>query len=447
MDRRVFLKLQLAALAAFGTACASGDDDLDATDEAVGAQRAGVRGGLDVLAERFASNRPERRMAGGIDLTGKRLALVVNHTATTLAGKHAVDVFVEAGLRPVKLFGPEHGVRGEAEAGEKVGNGKDPKTGIPVVSLYGQKTKPSAADLADVDVLFFDIQDIGARFYTYVSTLGLVLEAAAEHGKPVLVLDRPNPVGPRADGNVLEAPTGFVGMWKIPVQHGMTVGELAAAMKAEAWIAQAARLRVDTVKAAGYRRDDPLGPHLLPRRPSPNIRSHQAALLYPGTCLLEGSNVSEGRGTDAPFQTFGAPWITGDLAALADTILAHAAPLVPKGAVKLVPFAGTPTASKYAGRAIRGLRAEVLDPTAFRPVPFGVAILTALNRLYRKDLQWSDAQGAWLRALWGDDGLRDAVQRPAADLPRATADLAAAWAPEIRAFETLRAKHLFPEYA
>lgn len=433
-----------SAVSTNGCAPLDEEDADEGAGTAVEAQRAGVESGLDVLAARFASG---SKMAGGIALEGKRIALVVNHTATTSATRtHAIDVFRGAGLNVVKLFGPEHGVRGEAAAGAAVASTVDPSTGIPIVSLYGTKTKPSAQDLRDVDILFFDIQDVGARFYTYISTLGLVLEAAAENGKPVLVLDRPNPIGPRADGNVLEQPTGFVGMWKLPVQHGMTVGELAFAMRGEKWIAQAERLKVDVVKAKGYGRRQTPAPSLLPVRPSPNIRSHNAALLYPGTCLLEGSNVSEGRGTDAPFETIGAPWITRDLGALATQLRANAAPMIPDGVVTITPWEGVPTSGAYQGQRIRGLRFVVTDASRFRPVPFGVAILTTLNQLYRRDLQWRDAQGSWLRALWGDDSLKLAVQRPERELPRAAADLAAAWAPEIQRFEDLRSRYLIPEY-
>lgn len=443
----------MSALALFG--CAAPEAEAEPSGSVDAEQQAAPQSGLDVLAARFAGG---SKMAGGIDLTKKRIALVVNHTAKTSAnGTHAIDVFRGAGLNVVKAFGPEHGVRGEAPAGAAVGDQRDPTTGVPVISLYGAKKKPTPADLADVDVLFFDVQDIGARFYTYVSTLGYVLEAAAENGKPVLVLDRANPIGPRADGNVLEQPTGFVGMFKIPVQHGMTVGELAFAMRGERWIAKADALKVDVVKVQGWSRASAPTPALLPTRPSPNIRSHNAALLYPGTCLLEGSNVSEGRGTDQPFATIGAPWLTGNLDVLARTLAANASPMVPEGAVRIEPWEGTPTTSKYAGEKIRGLRFTVMNPQAFRPVPFGVAILTTINQLYRANLQWVDGtqkvdrahwdpQAAWLRALWGDDTLRDAIQRPAGELPRAARDLAAAWAPEVSRFEPLRSKYLAAEY-
>lgn len=444
------MRWKAMAVAALLVGCGMATDPEGGDDEAQLAQEqtAALSTGLDVLAARFASG---TKAAGQIPLPGKRIALVVNHTAVTTANRtHAIDVFRSAGLDVVKVFAPEHGVRGEAEAGEAVASTTDPKTGIPIVSLYGSKKKPSAADLADVDVLFFDMQDVGARFYTYVSTLGLVMEAAAEQGKPVLVLDRPNPIGPRADGNVLEAPTGFVAMWKIPVQHGMTVGELSTMIRGEGWIAKASSLRLDVVKAKGYSRAVAPSPQLLPNRPSPNLRSHNAALLYPGTCLLEASNVSEGRGTDKPFETMGAPWITGDLQVLARTLRENAAPMVPAGSVTITPWEGTPTASKHAGRRIRGLRFVVNDAARFRPVPFGVAILTTLNQLYRADLQWREPSASWLRELWGDHSLRDAVQAPAAALPRAAEALANQWKPEVEAFERLRDTHnppyRFPEY-
>lgn len=474
-------RVLLASVAMLLTACSA---EAPATDDALSeeAQSAPAgESGLDVLEARFASS--PARVAGQIDLRGKRIALVVNQTAVTVRGKHAIDVFRDAGLDVVKIFAPEHGARGEAEAGVPVTSGRD-RSGIPLVSLYGAKKKPSRDDLADVDLVFFDIQDVGARFYTFVSTLGLVMEAVAEQGKTMFVLDRPNLTGARVDGPVIDAASlarraedratgaGFVGMYPVPIEHGMTVGELATFVKGEGLVASASSLPLHVVRSVGHARGTTLASQKLfyapsftrpapgetvPLRPSPNLRSENAILLYPGTCLLEGTSLSEGRGTDTPFEVVGAPWITGDLAALAATVKAHACPsdadcpIGGKDVVAITPAEVVPTSNKYAGRRVRGLALRVIDPKAFRPVPLGVAILTAVNRLYRKDLQWAQGGvpdgGGWLRALWGSDGLRLAVERPEGELARATSDLMASLVPARERFLTTRARYLFPEYS
>ncbi|GAB3838401.1 exo-beta-N-acetylmuramidase NamZ family protein [Hymenobacter jeollabukensis] len=237
-------------------------------------------------------------------LKGKRVGVVVNQTSTV--GRALLpDTLLSRGVNITAIFGPEHGFRGEAADGATIKDGKDARTGKPVRSLYGATKKPTAEMLRDVDVLIFDIQDVGTRFYTYISTMHYVMEAAAEQGKSVIVLDRPNPNGWYVDGPVLEpAHKSFVGMHPIPVVHGLTVGELAKMINGEKWLAGGKQCPLTVVPVAGYTHSTRYN---LPVRPSPNLPNPHAVSLYPTMCLFEGTDVSVGRGTDTPFEVIGAP--------------------------------------------------------------------------------------------------------------------------------------------
>jgi uncharacterized protein YbbC (DUF1343 family) len=238
-------------------------------------------------------------------LKSKRVALLVNQTAT-LGDTHLVDSLLKLHVRIQKIFSPEHGFRGNADAGEKVGNTKDERTGLPIVSLYGKHRKANAADLQDVDVLIFDIQDVGTRFYTYISSLQELMEAAAENHKPLIILDRPNPNGHYVDGPVLLDTTlrSFVGMQSIPIVHGMTVGEYAKMLNGERWLKNGVQCELTVITCQQY---DHHTYYQLPVKPSPNLPDMAAIYLYPATCLFEGTALSLGRGTDLPFQVFGHP--------------------------------------------------------------------------------------------------------------------------------------------
>jgi uncharacterized protein YbbC (DUF1343 family) len=237
-------------------------------------------------------------------LKGKRLALVVNQTSR-VGEQHLVDYLQQARLDIRRIFAPEHGFRGTDDAGATVEDGIDARSGVPVASLYGQQKKPSAEQLADVDVILFDIQDVGVRYYTYISTLHYVMEAAAEHHKPLLVLDRPNPNGDYVDGPVLEKEhASFVGMHPIPLVHGLTVGELARMIKGEGWIAGAEQLDLKIIPVAPYNH---ITRYVPPIPPSPNLPNLQAIRLYPSLGLFEGTGVSVARGTVFPFQALGLP--------------------------------------------------------------------------------------------------------------------------------------------
>ncbi len=241
-------------------------------------------------------------------LKNKKIGLVVNHTST-IGQKLSVDSLLAAGFLPSKIFAPEHGFRGESSNGASIANNIDEKTGIPIISLYGKYLKPSAADLNDLDLVIFDIQDVGARFYTYISTLHYVMEACAENNIPLLVLDRPNPNGFYIDGPVLEpAFKSFIGMHPVPIVYGMTIGEYAQMINGEKWLKDGIKCNLTVIPLANYTHKNR---YTLPIKPSPNLNTQQAILLYPSLCLFEGTIISQGRGTYHPFQVLGAPALEG----------------------------------------------------------------------------------------------------------------------------------------
>jgi uncharacterized protein YbbC (DUF1343 family) len=241
-------------------------------------------------------------------LQGKSVALIVNQTSV-VGQNHLVDFLLDKKVKITKIFAPEHGFRGDAEAGEKIKDGKDTKTGLPIVSLHGNKYKPTETDLADVDVVIFDIQDVGVRFYTYISTLLYAMEACAENKKSIIVLDRPNPNGNYVDGPVLDMKfKSFVGIAPIPVVHGLTVGEFAKMCNGEGWLANKLKCNLQVVECQNYTHDTFYDIKIAP---SPNLKNTRSILLYPSICFFEGTNVSLGRGTDTPFEIIGHPALKG----------------------------------------------------------------------------------------------------------------------------------------
>jgi len=237
-------------------------------------------------------------------ISGKNIALVANHTSL-IGNTHLVDTLLAQGINIKKVFAPEHGFRGEAEDGAYIASGIDSKTGVMVVSIYGQKRKPTPDDLEGIDLVIFDIQEVGARFYTFISTMSLVMEACAEKGIPFMVLDRPNPNGFYLDGPVLEPEfSSFVGMHPVPVVHGMTVGEYAQMVNGEGWLAGGIRCELLVVPMLNYNHDLL---YELPVRPSPNLPDMASVYLYPSLCFFEGTIISVGRGTDKPFRIIGHP--------------------------------------------------------------------------------------------------------------------------------------------
>ncbi|WP_026236484.1 exo-beta-N-acetylmuramidase NamZ family protein [Pontibacter roseus] len=241
-------------------------------------------------------------------LKGKRVGMVVN--PTSIIGKSlSVDSLHSLGVNIVRVFGPEHGFRGNASAGVKVADSVDPKTGIPVTSLYGAKNKPTKEDLAGIDLMIFDIQDVGTRFYTYTITMHRVMEACAENGVELMILDRPNPNGFLIDGPILDPSLkSGIGIHPIPIAHGLTVGEFAQMINGEKWLANGVQCKLNIIKVKNYNHDMP---YALPVSPSPNLNTQQSILLYPSTCLFEGTIFNHGRGTQFPFTVLGHPDMKG----------------------------------------------------------------------------------------------------------------------------------------
>ena len=241
-------------------------------------------------------------------IKGKRVAILANQTSI-IGNTHLVDSLKKLGVNIVKVFGPEHGFRGKASAGDHVADEVDAATGIPIISLYGAKNKPSKADLANVDILLYDLQDVGVRFYTNINALARLMEACYENGKELLILDRPNPNGYLIDGPVLDMKyKSGIGMFPIPMSHGLTVGEFAQMVNGEGWLANKVKCNIKIIAVANYNHDMP---YTLPVNPSPNLNTPQAVLLYPSTCMFEGVYLNHGRGTYFPFTMLGSPELKG----------------------------------------------------------------------------------------------------------------------------------------
>lgn len=324
---------------------------------------------------------------------GKSIGIITNHTGVLPDGSHLVDVLHAIPETKIKaLFGPEHGIRGDAPDGKSLSHGTDEKTGLQVYSLYGQGVyKPTPEMLKDIDVLIFDIQDIGARFYTFTSTMFLSMEAAAENKIKFIVLDRPNPItGNRVEGAILhDSLRSFVGLHKIPIAHGMTVGELAKLVNDEGWLKNGVKADLTIIKMDGWKRKmwyDETGIPWI--KPSPNMTSINTATIYPGVCFIEGTTVSEGRGTPNPFEIIGAPYINKD--EFANTLNGYKL----KG-VEFEPIEFTPTDilrvtvdPKYDSVKCDGIFIRIKDRNKYEPIKTGLYILHALKKLYPKDFKW-----------------------------------------------------------
>ncbi len=356
-------------------------------------------------------------------LAGMRIGLVTNHTGRDRLGRPTIDVLSKAaGVRLTALFSPEHGIRGAAD--EKVSDSKDEQTGLPVYSLFGESRRPKPEQFKNLDALVYDIQDVGARFYTYITTLGYVMEEAARAGLPVFVLDRPNPVGgTEVEGPVADADRlSFTAYHTIPVRHGMTVGELARLYNDERRIG--CDLRV--VKMEGWVRAMWFdSTNLVWVNPSPNMRSLTEATVYPGVGLLETTNLSVGRGTDTPFEVIGAPWLDGQRLApyLNERRLAG---------VRFVPVRFTPKSSVFKGEECGGVNIIVTDRTQFRPVHAGLEIAAALHRLYPAEWRVDD----YIRLLANSDTL---ARLKRGDSPEEITD---SWAPRLGEFRRVRDRAL-----
>jgi uncharacterized protein YbbC (DUF1343 family) len=306
------------------------------------------------------------------------------------------------GIKITVLFSPEHGLWGTERDGKKIDSQIHPVYNLPIYSLYGKTQKPTSDMLSDIDVLVFDIQDIGARFYTYIYTMSLAMEAAAENGKTFVVLDRPNPInGISVQGNILEpAQASFVGLYPIPVRHGMTAGELAKMFNGQGWLASRVKADLVVIPMEGWRRRmwyDQTGLRFI--NPSPNMPDLETAAIYPGLCLLEGTNVSEGRGTSMPFRQFGAPWIDSKL--LAERLNALNLP-----AMRFEPVSFTPISSKYKDRKCHGVRIIVSDRNKLKPYSSGFRIVNEIYQMYPDQLKW---RAAHFDRLCGTSKIRNAI--------------------------------------
>lgn len=375
-----------------------------------------VRPGL----ESFVANPPAA-------VRGKRIGLITNHTGIDRQGTPAIDRLAALPeLTLVALFSPEHGIRGAAAPGEEVASGRDERTGLPIYSLYGDTRKPTPEMLRGVEALVFDIQDVGARPYTYISTMALGMQAAAEAAIPFVVLDRPNPIGGvDVEGNLLDtAFASFVGMYPIPARHGMTPGELARLFNREFGIG--ADLTV--VPVEGWRRDAWFDETGLPWvNPSPNLRALDAATHYPGTVFLEGTNLSEGRGTDCPFEQTGAPWLrAGEVAAAMNAMR------LPGVRFEPTTLTVSADARKFPGETIPGIRLVITDRERYRPVAASLLLIDTIRRLHPTEFEWSGS----INRLAGTDRLRAAIE--AGTLPA----LLREWEADAERFRTIRQPYL-----
>jgi uncharacterized protein YbbC (DUF1343 family) len=378
--------------------------------------------GLDILNQ-------ERRNL----LQGRRVGLVTHPAAVSPDLTHAVDVLLGAGIQVTALFGPEHGLDGSAPDASAVDHSIHPRTGLPVYSLYGQTKEPTAAMLANVELIVFDLQDVGARFYTFISTLYHVLRAGAMAGRPVIVLDRPNPIGGMdIEGPVVEPGLeSFIGIVPVPIRHGMTCGELAR------YINAALQVNADltVVEMHGWQRRlwfDETGLLWVP--PSPGMPHLSTATVYPGMCLVEGTNLSEGRGTALPFEIVGAPWLDGY--ALAQSLNSLQLPGVRFRGLNFVPTAG-----KHVGEICGGVQVHVIDRRAFRPVQVGLHVIAACRA--QNPARFEFLTSSWegplphFDLLVGNGNVRAGLERDVA-----VESLIVAWREAERQFDRARRPYL-----
>lgn len=381
----------------------------------------------------------ELLLANNFDvLKGKNVGVVTNHSAV-VGGKHLVDLLHEAeDINVVVLFGPEHGIRGD-DVGI-IADATDEKTGLPVYSLYGDIRKPTPEMLSGVDVLVFDIQDIGPRFYTYITTMGLSMQAAAENGISFVVLDRPNPIG----GYLIEGfvrdedQYSFVGPFRIPVTHGMTVGEIANMVKAEGMMDGLNNLDLTVVAMEGWDRNKLWTEYDLGWiKPSPNIPGFETALIYPGACFFEGLTASEGRGTQEPFILLGAPWINAQ--ELVDDLNSRNLPGLKfePATFTPVPLTGMTRDPKFNGQEIYGVRYVVTDSYAVRPVEAGIHMVQAFYKHTPDSDKSTFFRTEVMTRLAGTPRLQNMISEG-----RTAEEIIASWQDELSAFGTVRERHL-----
>lgn len=368
----------------------------------------------------------------------KRVGIITNHTAYNSENQYITDIFLGmADVTVTALLGPEHGIRGSAEAGQKVDSENDSLRDIPIYSIYGKTRKPTPEMLSNVDVLVYDIQDIGARYYTYIYTMAYAMEAAAEQGIPFVVLDRPNPItGTMMEGNILEKEFAtFVGLFPIPVRHGMTVGELARMFNGEGWLRNGIQADLTVIPLTNWQRKqwyDETG--LTFRKPSPNIPDLTSATAYPGTCLLEGTNVSEGRGTTIPFLITGAPWIDGNKLAVRLNSLNLPGVVFHDTVFTPVSIPGASTNPKFRDKKCGGVKFNIINRNQFQPYRSGLFIISTLRQLYPDSLTFHIRH---FDRLCGTNKIRETI------LTNGNIDsLIASWQGPLEQFKEMRRKYL-----
>jgi beta-N-acetylhexosaminidase len=369
---------------------------------------------------------------------GKRIGIITNHTAYNSNHQHISDVFFNMkDVTVTALFGPEHGIRGAAEAGAKIESQFDLLNKIPIYSLYGEVRKPTPEMLENIDLLVFDIQDIGARFYTYIYTMSLAMEAAAEQGKQFVVLDRPNPInGIAVEGNILEPEFAtFVGLYPIPVRYGMTVAELAKMFNEEGWLENGVKAKLTVIPMKNWHRTlfyDKTGLTFI--KPSPNMPNLKTAIVYPGACLIEGTNISEGRGTTSPFQLLGAPWINGN--DLANTLNALQLSGVSFYDTTFTPdsIPGAAPKPKFKDQSCSGIKIKVTDRIRFKPYSTGINIINTIHQMYSDSLKWRVSH---FDRLCGNASIREAIINKK-DIQK----LPLSWKDNLNEFLKIRKKYL-----
>jgi len=369
-------------------------------------------------------------------IRNKNVAIVTNPTGILKNGTHLIDTLFSLGIKIKALFGPEHGLRGVASAGKKINDGVDDKTSAPIYSLYGKHRQPTSEMLSDVDVIIFDMQDVGARFYTYISTMYYILKAAGENNKDVLILDRPDPIGGlRVEGPILdEKYKSFVGIAPLPIIHGMTIGELAEFFIGEKLVT-ISNEKVEVIKCENWKRAMYFDETGLPWvSPSPNIPNIETALIYPGICLLEATNVSEGRGTDKPFLNIGAPFI--DAAEFTKSLVLSEVEGLDIKPVSFTPVSikGKSENPKYKDQTCYGAEFIIRDRNSFSPLYLSINVLYELRRQYPNDFIINRKRMA---KLYGNDNLFKLLNEG-----KTPDQIIAAWESELLKFNSKRKKYL-----
>jgi len=390
-----------------------------------------VKFGIDVLME------------SKLDLLkGKRVGVITNQTGVDSKGTHIIDLLYHApDVELVAIYAPEHGIRGDVEGGYHIDNQKDAKTGVPIFSIYGKTKKPIPEMLHNIDILIFDIQDVGTRFYTFISTMSFGMEAAAENNIEFMVLDRPNPIaGALVEGPVLEVEyKSFVGIHPIALRHGMTVGELAGMFNEQGWLANGIKAKLTVIQMRNWKRDNwysELGLKWI--KPSPNMPSPTTALLYPGMGLLETCNLSEGRGTSKPFENIGAPWL--DNIALAKTLTDTNIPGIKIDTTSYVPvdMPGAAMNPVYEDQRCRGLLFTVTDPLRFPAVALGIHLICAVKKMHPDKFAWNSPRSPLI--MFGNDESPKAI-----DEGKSPAEIILSWQSKLAEFKKIREKYLLYE--